>query len=139
MNTTFNYQDATFEIREEIARIPKSIRANAKPTMQKIAKLVKKNVEGALQNLGASGTMSNYDGSTPYVHMKDDVRTSVKDDNEGAVYAIIRGGKYTAYKWHLVNNGTVNTRATHFMDKAMSMTESEANALIDEMINKAVQ
>lgn len=139
MNITFNYQDAIFEINKEIAQIPKTLKSTAKPTIQKIAKIVKRNVEVSLQKIGESEAKSNYDGSTPYIHMKNDVKTSVKDDKEGTVYAIIRGGKYTAYKWHLVNNGTVNTKATHFIDNALKQSETEANALVDEMINKAVQ
>ena len=80
-----------------------------------------------------------YDGSTPYVHMKNDVKASVKDDNQGTVYAVIKGGKYTGYKWHLLNNGAVNTRATHFVDNALKQAESEFEAMVDSMIREAVR
>jgi hypothetical protein len=145
MNITFNASEVMYEIEQEIAKIPKELKGQTKQIMSKASKIVKSNVE---QELGRHRTdpgekITNYDG-TPYVHMKDDVKASVKDDKEGSVFAIIRGGKYTAYKWHLVNNGHLDkagntVEATHFIDIALKKSESDIDALIDKMISKAVE
>ena len=71
---------------------------------KKSANIIKKNVEINLPRSDAGATSTNYDG-TPYVHMRDDVKTTVKDDKAGTAYVIIRGGKYTGYKWHMLENG----------------------------------
>jgi HK97 gp10 family phage protein len=70
--------------------------------------------------------------------MKTDVKTRIKDDNEGEVIAIIGGGRKTAFKWHLVDNGTSDTPAAHFTDKAMDDSESSRDAIMDSAIYKAV-
>lgn len=142
MNVNFNFEDALYEIQEEIARIPKSIQGNSKKYMQNAAKILKKNVEANLPKSDLDAEATNYDG-TPYVHMKDDVKTSVKDDNAGSVYAIIRGGKYTGYKWHLVNNGHVDkseniVKGTHFVDKALEQSESDIDTMVDKLIQEAL-
>jgi HK97 gp10 family phage protein len=139
MNITFDYEEAFFSIEKEIGRIPNDIRSRSKEIMKNTANIVKKNVVSNLSALGKSEATSNYDGSTPYIHMKNDVKTSVKDDNQGTVYAVIKGGKYTGYKWHLLNNGTVNSRATHFVDNALKQSEGEFEVMVDVMIREAVQ
>ena len=139
MNITFDFEDTIFSIEQEFAKIPKSLMAERKVVMNKIARIVKKNVENNLPKSDLDSQASNYDGSTPYIHMRNDVKTSVRDDNQGTIVAVIKGGKYTGYKWHLVNNGTVKSRATHFADKAMKQSEAEFDELVDDMIRKAVQ
>jgi HK97 gp10 family phage protein len=139
MNITFDYEIALFSIEQEIARIPKELKGQTRTVIRKISKIVQNNVLKELNKLPDSEALTNYDGTGPYIHMKDDIKVSVKDDQEGSVFAIIRGGKYTGYKWHLVNNGTVKSRATHFIDIAMNKSENEVNQIIDEMIRKAVQ
>lgn len=141
MKTTFDYEEAIWTIEEEIAKIPRTLRSNSKQFMNQAAKIVQKNVETELASRKSeldSGN-ANYDGTTPYIHMKDDVKTSVTDDKEGTVFAIIRGGKYTGYKWHLVNNGTVSSKATHFIDNALKRSEAEIDEMAEKLINEAVQ
>jgi hypothetical protein len=144
MKVEFDYENALFEITEEIAKIPRTLKSNSKTFMSKASKIVKKNVEEELtrhkSDLDTEAT--NYDG-TPYIHMKDDVKVSVKDDKEGTVYAIIRGGKYTGYKWHLVNNGHLDRNnntvsATHFIDNALKKSESEVDEMADKLIQEVV-
>jgi HK97 gp10 family phage protein len=139
MNIEFDYENALFSIQEEIGRIPAEIKSESKKIIKETANIVKKNVIKNLTALGKSDAVSNYDGSTPYVHMKDDVKTIVRDDKQGAVYAIIKGGKYTGYKWHLVNNGTVKSRATHFVDNALKQSEGEFEAMIDNMLKEVTR
>jgi HK97 gp10 family phage protein len=138
MKIDFNTNDFTYSVMEEISKIPEVLEAESKKIMQKAAKIVKKNVENNLPKSDLNATATNYDG-TPYVHMRNDVKTSVKDDKKGTIFAIIRGGKYTGYKWHMLNNGTSSMRANHFVDKALKQSEAEIEAMVDEMISKAVQ
>lgn len=143
MNVNFDHSDATRYISEQIARIPETMHRERKQILTKSAKLLKSTVEKSLRAIesNVSEGTTNYDGSLPYVHMADDVKTSVKDDKEGNVYAIIRGGKTTGYKWHLVNNGTSSPdrTATHFIEKALKDTEEEMDSYINEAIGRAVQ
>ncbi|MDF2609049.1 MAG: hypothetical protein K0R92_523 [Lachnospiraceae bacterium] len=140
MDITFDYENMMYSIEQELAKIPQTIMSERKQVLQKAAKIIHKNVVENLPMSDLDETATNYDG-TPYVHMKNDVKTSVKDDKQGTIFAIIRGGKYTGYKWHLVNNGTSSPDrpALHFIDKAMKQSENEIDMLIESMINKAVQ
>lgn len=141
MKINFDYSDTSYWIEEQIANISKVLVNDRKKVLNKAAKIIKANLEKQFSAIDSHipSTTANYDGSTPYVHLKDGVKTSVKDDNEGSVYAVIRGDKYTGYKWHLVENGTSNTDALHPLEKALKETENEVNEVIDEMIKKAVK
>jgi len=137
----FDYKDTTYEIKEQIARIPESLNGSKKTIIKKMAKTVQKNLIGYFKEYESDipNTASNYDGSTPYVHLANDVKVNTKDDNQGFVYAIVRGGKYTGYKWHMIENGTTHSKALHLIDKAMSQSEDELDTIIDEAIGRAVQ
>lgn len=128
-------------MQEEISRIPTSIMYSRLPIMRKMAKAVQKNVVNYFKDYESDipSTTSNYDGTIPYVHMANDVKVTAKDDNQGYVYAIIKGGKYTGYKWHMVENGTSHSRAMHLIEKALNNTEGEIEAIVDEAIRRAVQ
>lgn len=143
MRVNFDHTDTTYWIQEQIAKIPETLHREKKQILTKSAKLLKATVEKKLRAIESdvSEGTTNYDGSLPYVHMADDVKTSIKDDNAGNVYAIIRGGKYTGYKWHLLENGTSSPKrqATHFIENTMKETAEEINSYIDEAIAKAVQ
>jgi len=67
-----------------------------------------------------------------HVHIADDVQMSLVADTElGGKKAKIKGGKKTGTLWHIVNDGTYRSKATHFMDKAMQKVESEMDAIIE--------
>jgi HK97 gp10 family phage protein len=143
MKVNLDYKECTYSIEQQIAKIPEGMEREKKSILNKSAKLLKKTIEESFKNMESdvSPGTTNYDGSLPYLHMADDVKTSIKDDKAGNVYAIIRGGKYTGYKWHMLENGTSSPDrpATHFIDKALKQTESEINSYIDEAIGRAVQ
>lgn len=67
-----------------------------------------------------------------HVHMQDDVHASVRKSKDGGLYASVKGGKKTGTLWHLVNDGTYHSRATHFMDKAMAEVGPEIEAILDK-------
>lgn len=66
-------------------------------------------------------------------HMCEDVQIVTKKDEFGEIYVKVQGGKTTGTLWHIVNDGTYRTEATHFMDLALNEVESE----LENIINKA--
>jgi HK97 gp10 family phage protein len=69
------------------------------------------------------------------VHMVDDVIYSVTADKKyGGKVLRVRGGKKTGTLWHIVNDGTYRSRATHFMDKAIVEVDNQMDGLLDEAI-----
>lgn len=137
MDVKFNFDDAFSSIENELRSMSKELTIEKGPIVRKCAQVIKKNVEANLPKSDISATATNYDG-TPYVHMKNEVKATIKDDKAGNVYAIIGGGKHTAHKWHMVDNGTSRTAALHFTDKAMKQSDSEIDAIADELIRKVV-
>jgi hypothetical protein len=112
-----------------------------KEAMKGIQKIIVDKLKNTMPE--SDGQNTNYDGSKPYVHMKKDIKATVKS-KDGVAYVLIRGGKLTGYKWHLVNDGTrdsngrVKTAATHFIDIALKQSESAIDALIDDLIGGVV-
>lgn len=140
MKVNFDYKDTVYSIEEQLTRIPESMEKERMQILKKSAKLLKKTIEKSFSSMESDvpSTTANYDGSTPYVHLKDEVKTSIKDDKIGNIYAVIKGGKFTGYKWHMLENGTSNTDATHFIEKALKETADEIDSYIDEAIRKMV-
>lgn len=130
MKANINYKDALSEFKLEINDIKDIMETQKGKIIRECAKVVKANVT---KHLARSAV------NTPgYTHMQDDVKATIKDDNQGGMVAIIGGGKETAYKWHLVNNGTSKTPATHFADNALSESEEQFNGIVDAVIMKEV-
>lgn len=130
--------DVLKDIMEDVARIPELAEKEEKRVMAKIRDVLVAKVKA---NLPRSKGGTNYDGTEPYVHMREDIKASIKSKGGGASL-IISGGKKTAYKWHMVNDGTrdrkgqVKTVATHFVDKALAQAEPEIEKLVDELISE---
>jgi HK97 gp10 family phage protein len=61
--------------------------------------------------------------------LADDVKLSIRTDKFGEKYAKVMGGKQTGTLWHIVNDGNLHSRPTHFLDNAMKK--------IDESIDEA--
>ena len=141
MKVKFDASEQVLSIEKELRRLPELAEKEEKEAMRRIQKVI---VEKLKANLPRSdGQNTNYDGSKPYVHMRDDIKATVKS-KDGYAYVLIRGGKLTGYKWHMVNDGTrgpdgsVKTHATHFIDKALKQSEADIEAIIDEMIEGIV-
>lgn len=67
-------------------------------------------------------------------HMCDDVQITTKKDEYGDVIVKVQGGKLTGTLWHIVNDGTYRTEATHFMDLALNSIEEELEKIVDEKL-----
>lgn len=141
MKVDFDASEQLFSIEQELRRLPELAEKEEKKVMQSIRKVIMEKLKANLPK--SDGQNTNYDGSKPYVHMRDDIKATVKS-KDGVAYVLIRGGKLTGYKWHLVNDGTrdqygrVKTTATHFIDKALKQSEAEIDALIDDLIGGIV-
>lgn len=137
MKVDFDASEQLLSIEQELRRLPEMVEQEEKKVMKRLQKIITEKLKANLPK--SDGQNSNYDGSKPYVHMKDDIKATVKS-KDGVAYVLIRGGKLTGFKWHLVNDGTrdrngrVKTSATHFIDKARKQSEPEIDELIDELI-----
>ena len=98
--------------------------------MKQCASVIKVRVEGNLNSLRTK--------QSDHTHMADDVTIKTGKDKYGYRYAKVGGGKRTGTLWHIVNDGTYKNRATHFMDNAISQSESEVQAIIDQELRRAL-
>ncbi|WP_090554731.1 HK97-gp10 family putative phage morphogenesis protein [Natronincola ferrireducens] len=98
--------------------------------LKRSAEVIKKNIKDQLNSIKTSTNRAGHK------HMADDVQANVVRDKYGYKVARIKGGKRTGTKWHLVNDGTYRSDATHFMDKAIAQSESEVNKIFEEEMNR---
>lgn len=143
MKIDFNALNIGIEIKNYIASASNEIISKEPEMLKKSAEIIKKNV---VKNLPRSEPMelrSNYDGSRPYIHMQDDVRVSMHKSKYGNNYAKISGGKFTGYKWHMLNDGTIDqrgkihTKATHFVETSTRESEQEMDTAVEKVIERA--
>lgn len=64
--------------------------------------------------------------------MADDVKVSVRTDKYGEKYAKVMGGRNTGTLWHIVNDGNLHSRPTHFMDNAMKELDGDIDDIWKE-------
>lgn len=139
MNVKIDDASSFKSIIEEIEKIPKLAAEQEKQALQEIKKIIVNNVKKAVPSQ-AEDKLSNYDGTTPYVHIKDDIKATVKQTKDGFSSVTIRGGKYTGYKWHMLDDGTrnpdgtIHTAATNFTINAMRASEQEIDRVIDALM-----
>lgn len=147
MNVTLNYEEGIAAIDEVLKRMPAALADQERTVLKKAGNIIKKNtvrvmVQSDMEQRAKEIPPSNYDGSRPYVHMKDDVKATVKKDKLGNLYTSVKGGKMTGYKWgpvsdgHIARDGATFVPGNHFMAKAVNMSESDIEKLIDGMIRK---
>lgn len=94
------------------------------------SKIIKAKAIGELNRLRSKNNKAGH------THMADDVIISTRKDKWGDSITRIQGGKKTGTLWHLVNDGTYNANATHFMDKTIKSAESELNSMVDKAVEK---
>lgn len=71
-------------------------------------------------------------------HMCADVKTTTTKDEYGDSIIKVQGGKKTGTKWHIVNDGTYRSRATHFMDLALNDVDQELESIINQKLKGAL-
>ncbi len=149
MKVNIEYEEQLLSISEMIFDMPQKLSDQEDKVLRKIGAVVKKNVVRFLHNSDVetrakSISPGNYDGSRPYVHMKDDVRFRLKRDKMGNRYVSIGGGKYTGHKWHILDqghiarDGTTFVVGTGFLSRAITASEGDVDKAIDSMLKKVV-
>ena len=146
MRVTLEYENQLKDIDDLISKMPSLIEKEEKAMLKKIGKVIQKYVIRQLRLLRLPADkikgLRNYDKSVPYVQMDDDVKVAVKKSKSGDIYVSVKGGKYTGFKWHFLNDGTrnkdgsVHTPATHFIDRALEQSRAEIDKIIADVARK---
>lgn len=149
MRVAIDYKEEISSIDQMIRNLPKEIQYEERKVLSKAGSAIKKNVVRYLHSSGIEALLDmepkNYDGTRPYVHMKDDVRFTVKRNKQGVLYVSVKGGKYTGYKWHLANDGHIArdgktfVPGLKFMERALQASEGDIESAINDMMKKVVQ
>lgn len=128
------------DIVKEIESIPGVTQEYENMALKKIGAIIKDNVR---DNIPIEYEQAlNYDGSAPRIHMANDLKVKIKHSKEGYSSVTVMGGRLTAYKWHLLDDGTrdsqgrVHTPAIHFTTKALKASESDIDAIIEGLIQE---
>lgn len=66
--------------------------------------------------------------------LADDVSRTIRTTKWGDKYVSIRGGKKTGTLWHIVNDGTLHSRGTHFLDRAMKQMDDNIDRIWSEVV-----
>ena len=149
MNIKIDYEDGIASINKSIQGLPETLQEKEKVVLKKIGNSIKKNVikymrVSDIEQRAKNVQPSNYDGSKPYVNMKNDVKRSVRKDKSGNYYVSVRGGKMTGFKWgpvsdgHIARDGTTFVQGDHFMQRAVSASAGDVDRMIDAMIKEIV-
>lgn len=126
----FNIKTDGEKVEVFLDEILKDIESVEENFLKKSANIMKQNV---VNNLNRLRTTTSKEG---YKHMADDVQARIVKDKYGDKVARVRGGKNTGTKWHIVNDGTYRSKATHFMDDAIKQTENDLETIVNEEMKK---
>ncbi len=147
MKVKIEYDEALEDINDLLNSLPSALEEQEKAVLKSAGNIIKKNVKQYMKQSDVEQRAekippSNYDGSRPYVHMKDDIKASVRKDKMGNYYVSVRGGKMTGFKWHqvsdghLARDGSTFVPGDNFMGKAVKASEPQIEKLIDGMLKK---
>lgn len=133
MKVDLSFNDALQGMVADVLRSEQICEKEQAELMRNIGKTIKKEVVAVLPRSDQGGA---------YKHMRDDVKVTVPNAKTGATGVIVHGGKETAYKWHMLDDGTrnpdgtVHTPAIHFTQKALTYSAQKIDKLIDELEEK---
>ena len=136
MKVDFAFEQPLDEIVTEVLRMETILESEQAELMTAIGKEIKKEVKNNLPK-------SNEDAK----HMRDDIKVTVqgKKAKTGITGVTVHGGKETAFKWHLLDDGTrnpdgsVHTPALHFTSKAMQAATPRIEQLINDLERKVTK
>ena len=138
MTVDMNYKDALNGIVADVLKMDNVLETDQQKALEAIGKVIKKETQKVLP--------VSDEGGSGYKHMRDDIKVTVngKKRKTGVTGVTVHGGKLTAYKWHMLDdgtrnpNGTVHTRARHFTAKAMEQATPEIEKIVDDLIGRVV-
>lgn len=105
-----------------LTKIMRSSTLTLEATIKKTGELVKAEIESRLAGLRRQGKLPKKRDK----HMHQDVvmRRRKKDN-----VIQVSGGRQTGTLWHIVNDGTYRTHATHFIDFSLNKLDREVDNL----------
>lgn len=135
---------AVDELVADVLRMENILESEQATLMSEIGKELKKQVKSQLKK--SDSTNDGYQNGA-YKHMADDIKVTVngKRTKTGITGVTVHGGKNTAYKWHMLDDGTrnpdgsVHTPALHFTDKAQKAAEAKIERLINDLERKVTE
>jgi len=138
MKVDLEFERPLDEIVTELLRMENIMESEQQDLMTKIGKEIKKEVQNVLPKSGESGA---------HKHMREDIKVTVngKKAKTGITGVTVHGGKETAFKWHLLDDGTrnpdgsVHTPALHFTSKAMQAATPRIEQLINDLERKVTK
>ena len=128
MNVKFDYKTGLDELVADVLRSEKICEEEQAKLMKEVGKTIKNEVAECLPK-----------SDKDHKHMRDDIKITVTGGKNGTSGVIVHGGKETAYKWHMLDDGTrnpdgsVHTPALHFTDKALKRAEATIEKLVDDL------
>ena len=136
MTVDLEYQDALKGIVADVLRMDNVLEKDQQTALEKIGKTIKKEAQKILPKSDEMGS--------GYKHMRDDIKVTVngKKKKTGVTGVTVHGGKLTAYKWHMLDDGTrnpdgsVHTQAIHFTAKAMESASTDIEKIVDDLIRE---
>lgn len=139
MTVDLEYQDALSGMVKDVLRMENILEKDQQAALEQIGKVIKKETQLLLPESDEHGV--------GYKHMKKDVKVTIngKKKKTGVTGVTVHGGKLTAYKWHMLDdgtrnpNGTIHTPATHFTRQAMSAATQNIESIIDNLQRKVVE
>lgn len=144
-----DFKEQISSIDEMIRSLPKSMESEEKKFLSRTGSAIKGNVVRYLHRSGIESRLDidpkNYDGSRPYVHIKDDVRFTVRRNKQGDLYVSVKGGKYTGYKWgflndgHIARDGKTFVPGTKFMERALQVSQGDISNALHDIMKKVVE
>ena len=139
MKVELDYKETLQGIVSDVLKMDKVLEADQQGALERIGKTLKKEAQGILPK--------SDEAAAGYKHMKDDIKVTVhgKKQKTGVTGVTVHGGKETAYKWHMLDDGTrnpdgtVHTQAIHFTDKTMEAAADEIDRIIDDLMGRVTQ
>lgn len=139
MKVDLEYQDTLNGIVTDILRMENILEKDQQTALEQIGKVIKKETQMLLPESDKHGV--------GYKHMKKDVKVTIngKKKKTGVTGVTVHGGKLTAYKWHMLDDGTrnpdgtIHTPAMHFTQKAMSAATQNIESIIDNLQRRVVE
>ena len=133
MNVNLDYQTTLSGLVADVLRCEKLAETEQEACLKEIGKVIKEEVKALLPK-----------SDEGHKHMRDDIKVTIdgKRKKTGAMGVVVHGGKDTAYKWHMLDdgtrnpNGTVHTKPLKFTTKALKNAEAKVEKIVNDYVGK---
>lgn len=142
MKINLEFERPLQDIVSEVLRMENIMESEQEEILTEIGKELKKQVREQLPKSDSGN--DGYASGGRYKHMRDDIKVTVngKKAKTGVTGVTVHGGKETAYKWHMLDDGTrnkdgsVHTPALHFTSKAQNAAAGKIESLLNNLERK---